>query len=137
MAEEVSHTNSPLEFVRKFRFIIYGEHLASTFNRGAEIDWLGKTLKLSAYEVFADGCVPIIDWATAMQENKYPDETLTLVALDTYGKQIYAYRFSGLVMVSRTNSFEYSSSDINFHNVRFMYGNCEPVVADLIRSKNG
>lgn len=120
-----------MRFVRKFRFLISGDHLSNLFIFSAHISWIGKKIQLTVYEAYKDGNgIEIHNWADAMEENKYPDESMILTTLDGCGMEIYKRKFSGLKILERENNFDYSDSDISTHIVTLSYEKYEKLPVD-------
>lgn len=117
--------NPEMVFVRNFRFIISGENLDNYFVHSVDIDLYNNQLMIRIYEVWDNGVVSAHKWADAMQKREYPDEKLTLVALDGCGTELYKRVFTGLQVNGRKNSFNYDSSDVSFTEVSLHYNECE------------
>jgi len=100
-----------ITFVRKFRFLIAGQHLDCHWTKKAHIDWTNKFIALETYEVYEDGKIPVLDWVEAIENKTYPDEKLALTTFDGIGRKLYCYEFEGLVIVQRTNNFDMANSD--------------------------
>lgn len=113
-----------LVFIRQFRFLIDSQHLSSAFNHSVHIDWSNKMIRLTVYEVFKDGVIPVHQWADAMEKGEYPNESFNLMTLDGCGNEIYKKRFTGLTIRNRSNEFSYEKSDVSFHTMLISYDEC-------------
>lgn len=112
-------------FVRKFRFILSSENLDNWFVHSLDLDLYNNQLTIRFYEIWDNGVIHAHKWADAMQKREYPDEKLTLLALDGCGTELYKRVFSGLQINGRKNSFNYDSSDVSYTEVSLHYDKCE------------
>jgi len=118
-------SSAEMVFVRKFRFIISSENLENWFIHSVDVDLYNNQLTIRFYEILANGVILAHTWADAMQKREYPDEKLTLLALDGCGTELYKRVFTGLQINGRKNSFNYDSSDVSFTEVSLHYDKCE------------
>jgi hypothetical protein len=110
-----------LTFVRQFRFLLEGDHLENWFHHSLNVLWHKNTIQLWSYEVLDNGIIPIHEWVKDMQNNKYPDESLTLITLDGMGNEIYRKKFHNLKIHHQENRFNYEKNDVVTYYMEIHY----------------
>lgn len=117
-------------YIKKFRFLLYGNNLDPSFIISADFNWISKTIKITAYEVYDTNKNEdkVVKWAEAIENKKYPKETLTLVTFDYDNGELYSYKFSGITITSRTNSFDTKSPDESIHVIDLQYKQVEKLM---------
>lgn len=118
--------DSEMVFVRKFRFLLSGEHLEPWYMNSAKYDLVMRVLEIRGYEIATpEGVVPINNWVEDMLGGKYPNETLTLITLDGCGNELYKRTFKGLKLLNVKNSFDMSSIAEGNTDIVIGFESCE------------
>jgi hypothetical protein len=96
-------------FSRKYRWILEGTNLPSSFAKDVKFDFVAKTIKFNYYDVISDGKgMHALVWADQLK----PSEILIFKALDGLGNELYQLEFSNLNIIEHTSNFDYEDSDI-------------------------
>jgi hypothetical protein len=109
--------SSTTVFVRKFRWTLKSETLLATSIADFEINHMAKTIEFKAIEVAIDGKINIHDWL----DGDMSKEELIFTTFDGCGVAFYQYKFTGLVLMSDKQNFDYSDSDVSKRELKMSY----------------
>ena len=126
--EGIGDTNTI--FVRKFRWIISGDHLEEWWIKSVDIDWEKKKIQLQIREAWLPpGKIATLEWIEGMRQKKWPKESMSLTTFDGCGNELYEYTFDGLKLIEDKSDFDYDSSDVSERHITISYSKSQWVVA--------